>query len=178
MQNKLRTFLGSEMAHDGRAIANWVLDAAEKDGINLSNLSLQKVLFFCHAWHLVETGEPLIHHRFEAWQHGPVLQFLYRQFKSFGSDPIRSRATGLNRKTGTQEVIRAEIPSDVQERLRRVVRFYGKLQPWDLVDLSHEAGSPWDQVWHFEGKVNPGMKIENEAILEYYSKASPHYRVQ
>lgn len=166
------------MSHDGRAVANWILDASERNGIGLSNLALQKIIYFCHAWHLVETGDPLIENQFEAWQHGPVLNYIYRQFKSFEARPITGRATAMNRFTGRQEIVQIDLPQNLADRLERIVRFYGKLEPWDLVDLSHESGSPWDKTWHFDGKVNPGMKISNEAIAEYYSKASPHYRVQ
>ncbi len=166
------------MPYDGRAVANEVLDIAESEGIALSNLTLQKVLFFCHAWNLVDTGEPLVKNQFEAWQHGPVLQYLYREFKSFESAAITSRAKGLNNYTGQREVVRAELPQETVDRIRNVVRFYGNLQPWDLVDLSHETGGPWDKVWNYEGKVNPGMKIPNEEIASFYSKSRKHHRVQ
>lgn len=158
------------MTYDGRAIANAVLDAAERNDISLSNLSLQKVLFFCHAWHLVDTGQPLIKHQFEAWQHGPVLQFIYRQFKKFERAPVTERATRMNPLTGETEIARAEIDLETLERIDRVVTFYGRLEPWDLVELSHKKGGPWDTVWNNGGEINPGMKIEHDAIKEFYSK--------
>lgn len=166
------------MSYDGRAIANAVLEIAETEGVRLSNLSLQKIMFFCHTWHLVDTGKPLIKNQFEAWQHGPVLQYIYREFKKYESSPITSRAKGLNNFTGEREVIVAELPKETRDRIRGVVRFYGNLRPWDLVDLSHEPGSPWDKVWNHDGKVNPGMKISNDDILAFYSKSRPHHKVQ
>jgi uncharacterized phage-associated protein len=93
------------MTYDGRAIANCVLDLADAEGIQLSNLALQKIVYFCHAWHLVETGNPLVKTEFEAWQHGPVLQYLYRQFKAFENQPIRARATAMNPHSGKQELV-------------------------------------------------------------------------
>ena len=160
------------MTFDGRAIANCILDLAEDQGIALSNLSLQKVMFFCHAWHLVDTGQPLIKAEFEAWQHGPVLQYIYRQFKEFESKPIKTRAGAMNPLTGRSEVVHYEIDANTVERLKRVVSFYGRLEPWDLVDLSHIKGGPWDQVWNHSGRINPGMKIPNIAVREFYSQAA------
>lgn len=166
------------MAYDGRAVANCVLDIADKNNIQLSNLALQKVLFFCQAWHLVDTKEALIKNQFEAWQHGPVLQYIYRQFKKFESSPISERATGLDPISGQQKVIVDAFPEDVLNRIENVVTFYGRLEPWDLVELSHTKGGPWDKVWHHEGKVNPGMKIPNDEIASFYSRAIPQHRVQ
>ncbi len=166
------------MPYDGRAVANLILDCAEKERIPMSNLVLQKILFFCHAWNLVEEGEPLVKHQFEAWQHGPVLQYIYRQFRNFEANPITSRATKLDPFDGTQKVVTVDLPDHVKDRVERVVSFYGKLQPWDLVELSHESGGPWDKVWHYDGKVNPGMKIQDDSILDFYSKADPSHRIQ
>jgi uncharacterized phage-associated protein len=158
------------MSFDGREIANCVLDLADQEGIKLSNLSLQKVVFFCHAWHLVDTGQPLLKAEFEAWQHGPVLQYLYRQFKDFENRPITARATAMNSATGKSEVVRYDLDLDTLQRLKRVLKFYGRLEPWDLVDLSHAKGGPWDRVWNHSGRINPGMKIPNNSIQEFYSK--------
>lgn len=166
------------MPYDGRAVANCVLDVAEGNRIKLSNLALQKVLFFCQAWHLVDTNEALINTQFEAWQHGPVLQYIYRQFKKFEASPISGRATGLDPNSGQQKIIVEDFPKDVLERIEKVVTFYGRLEPWDLVDLSHAKGGPWDNVWHHEGKVNPGMKIPNNEIASFYSRAIPQHGVQ
>lgn len=166
------------MTYDGRAIANSVLDLAEESGISLSNLALQKVIFFCHAWNLVDTGEPLVKNDFEAWEHGPVLQYIYRQFRDFEKSAVRGRAKGLNSYTGKQEIISAILPQDILDRIRRVVAFYGRLNPWDLVELTHIKNGPWDKVWNHEGKVNPGMKISNADIINFYSKAAPEFRSQ
>lgn len=158
------------MTFDGRAIANCILDIADADGIEVTNLSLQKLMYFCHAWHLVETGEPLVKTEFEAWQHGPVLQYLYRQFKDFENRPIRSRATAMNPHNGKQELVAYRIEEETKERLRRVVGFYGRMEPWDLVDMSHEKGGPWFEVWNHSGRINPGMKISHTAIHEFFSR--------
>lgn len=166
------------MTYDGRAIANFVLDHAETENLEVSNLALQKIVFFCHAWHLVETGEPLIKQEFEAWQHGPVLQYLYRQFRDFENRPIRGRAKSLNPLTGSSEVVPTDMDNETKERIKRIVSFYGRLEPWDLVDMSHAKGGPWDRVWNHEGRVNPGMKIPNELVKKFYSEAGDGVRVQ
>lgn len=157
------------MSYDGRAVANYVLDACSKLERPLTNLSLQKIVFFCHAWCLGRLGKPLIRHEFEAWDYGPVLQYLYRDFSSFGSAPITSRAFGINPSTGFKEVVRADFDSEVAELLDEVVGFYSRRTSSELIRLSHVAGGPWFNVWNHAGGLNPGMRIKNADIASFYS---------
>jgi len=157
------------MSLDGRAVANFVLDVCEAEGRKVTNLALQKIVYFCHAWSLAQLGRPLVKHQFEAWQFGPVLQYLYRDFKAFDREPITSRAQKLNPVTGRSEVVSYEFDGETEDLLKRVISFYGRLSPGTLVELSHDKGGPWDTVWNHEGKVNPGMRIEDTLIGDYYA---------
>ena len=166
-----------EMNMDGRAIANFVLDFCDERGRGVSNLSLQKIVYFCHVWSLIHLGRPLVKHQFEAWQYGPVLQYLYREFKKNDDQPITGRANRINPESGQKEVVRYWFDEETQELLERVVDFYSRLRSSDLVALSHAKGGPWDEVWNHRGDVNPGMRIEESAIAEFYSKLRPPFSV-
>lgn len=155
---------------DGNALANFILDFCESRGINVTNLSLQKIMYFCHVWHLVKNKNPLIRHLFEAWQYGPVLPYVYRQFSIFGDGPIRDRAKITDRFSGDVVVVDYDFDIEMKEFLENIIEFYGKMRAFDLVQLSHEEGGPWDKVWNHEGTVNPGMRIGNDLISEYYSR--------
>jgi uncharacterized phage-associated protein len=67
--------------YDVRDITNFVLDSADKRGVAITNLSLQKLLYFIHGWFYSIYDEPLIKNKFEAWQYGPVQRVIYDQFK-------------------------------------------------------------------------------------------------
>ncbi len=45
--------------YDARAVANAMLDAAHRHGMALSDLKLQKLLYFVHGQFLIETGKTL-----------------------------------------------------------------------------------------------------------------------
>lgn len=166
------------MSADGRAIANFVLDFCESRGRGISNLSLQKIVYFCHVWSLIKLGKPLIKHQFEAWQYGPVLQYLYREFRTFDDLPITSRASRMNTETGNREIVPYKFDRDTEELLESVVDFYSQLRAADLVALSHAKGGPWDEVWNHRGSVNPGMRIEESSITDFYSRARPPFSIQ
>ena len=158
------------MSYDGRAVANFVLDACASSGRQITNLSLQKIVYFCHVWSLIELGRPLVKHQFEAWQYGPVLQSLYREFKAFDRTPISTRATGIDPATGAKRVAVGMFDAETENLLRRVVNSYSRLSAGQLVDLSHVEGGPWHVVWNHQGSVNPGMKIDDRTIKNFYGK--------
>jgi uncharacterized phage-associated protein len=62
----------SELPADARDIANYVLDLADNVSVAVSNLALQKILFFCHGNFLVHYDLQLFHNPIEAWKFGPV----------------------------------------------------------------------------------------------------------
>ena len=93
------------MGVDGRAVANFILDFCEARGRKVTNLSLQKIVYFCHVWSLIERSRPLVKHEFEALKHGPLLQYVYREFKEFEDRPIIGRARRINPDTGVKEVV-------------------------------------------------------------------------
>lgn len=170
--------MGLDMPYDGRAVANFVLDKCAERGATVSNLSLQKIVYFCHVWSLIELKSPLIAHRFEAWEYGPVLPYLYREFKGFDRMPISGRATRIDPLSGRNEEVQYDFDHPTTDLLTKVVEFYSRLRPGDLVELTHAAGGPWYTVWNHSGAINPGMKISDEQIVSFYSKRVPKFILQ
>lgn len=166
------------MSYDGRAVANFVLDFCESRQCRITNLALQKVVFFCHAWSLIKFQKPLVKHSFEAWKYGPVLQYLYHEFKVFDERPIEGRAKSINPATGKRQIAEYKFDSATEDLLNNVVGFYIKLSTSELVRLSHAKDGPWYKAWHHQSGVNPGMLIENSEVVEFYSKMHAPFAVQ
>jgi uncharacterized phage-associated protein len=162
------------MAYDVRGIANFVLDLAEQEGRDVSNLVINKVVFFLHAEYLVQYGRPLVSAKVEAWDFGPVFRELYKEFKEFDKRPIKKRAERLNPETGNRELCAYSLPDDERDFLSSLARKYVRLRPGALVALSHEKGGPWDQVWNHDTATNASMSITNELIKAWHEKAARH----
>jgi uncharacterized phage-associated protein len=159
------------VGYDGRAIANFVLDFCDAQGRSVTNLALQKIVYFCHVWSLIELGRPLVRHKFEAWEFGPVLPYLDREFRNFDRTPIVGRARRIDPVDGQHRIVGYSFDSATDTLLRKIVAFYSRIRNADLVELSHAAGGPWYSAWHHGGAVNPGMKIDDGRIVAFYSKA-------
>jgi uncharacterized phage-associated protein len=162
------------MAHDVREIANLVLDFGERAGVPLTNMTINKVVFFLHAWYLAKTGEPLVSAKIEAWDYGPVFRELYGEFKKFGNKRITSKATRRNVRTMQQEVCVGCFSKQDLEFLSPLIEDYAQMSAGKLVELSHVRGGPWDQVYNHPGQSNPGMDISNELIREFFRRQTRH----
>ena len=47
----------------------------------MTTMKLQKLAYYCQAWHLAWEGEPLFAEEFEAWANGPVSPKLFSYHK-------------------------------------------------------------------------------------------------
>ncbi|MFK0336355.1 Panacea domain-containing protein [Agrobacterium deltaense] len=164
--------------YDGRAVANFILDFCNGRGRNVTHLDLQKIIYFCHVWSLIRLEMPLIRHKFEAWEYGPVLPYLYREFKSFERAPITTRAREIDPLTGVKKVVAYSFNDTTEALLSEVVDFYSRIRTGNLVELSHVEGGPWYKVWYHCGNSNPGMKLNDEDIAEFYSRVLCPFSVQ
>lgn len=153
---------------DPRSVCNLLLDET-KDRRPITNLALQKLLYFAHGIHLVETGRPLVSGYFEAWQYGPVHPTAYMAFKAAGDLPIDFRAVSRNPITGEASYIPNPVEGDVIDCVRRVAVTYARMTPGRLVELSHARGAPW----HFivdkaRTSMAFGMRIPDNVIRERF----------
>lgn len=57
---------------------------------DITNLSLQKLLYYFKALGFVFYKEDMLEEECEAWVHGPVFVKIYEKYKSFGREPIRN----------------------------------------------------------------------------------------
>jgi uncharacterized phage-associated protein len=160
--------------YDPRGIANLMLDESQRIGQPLTNLALQKLLYFAHAIFLIEQGLPLVSGYFEAWEYGPVHPAAYQAFKNAGAATITFRATRLNVAKGTREPIAPPDHPEIVRHVSRIIQSYGRMTPGRLVDISHAKGSPWHFVVD-KGRTSLafGMRIPDEVIRERFK----HHKV-
>lgn len=69
-------------------VADFFLAFANECGDFMSNLRLQKLVYYAQAWHLANYDTPLFEEDFEAWIHGPALPALYHHYEGYGRVPF------------------------------------------------------------------------------------------
>src|SRR5690348_15028151 len=91
--------------YEARKISNFLLAEADAHALKLTNLRLNKLLYFIHGRSLVTYSAGVIRNHFEAWQYGPVIRAVYDTFKKFDDKIIDRPATFLDYSTGQQTTI-------------------------------------------------------------------------
>jgi len=86
--------------HNPLAIANYFIELAKNDANLVSPMKLQKLVYFALGWCLALADKPLINEKVEAWQYGPVVGSLYREFKKYGNEGITSPAVEFKHLEG------------------------------------------------------------------------------
>jgi uncharacterized phage-associated protein len=155
--------------YDPRGIANLMLDEAERLGTKVTNLALQKLIYFAHGIFLINSKRPLVTGYFEAWQFGPVHPVVYGAFHTFGSEPISVRATARDMLTGSPKPIPEPSDPEVRRLVQQVLGSYGKMSPGRLVDISHAKNSPWEFVVDkARTSIAFGLRIPDNVIVERF----------
>ncbi|MDR7028017.1 type VI toxin-antitoxin system SocA family antitoxin [Rhizobium rosettiformans] len=155
--------------YDPRSVANLMLDEADRVGISVSHISLQKLLYFAHGLYLNATKAPLVSGYFEAWKYGPVHPTVFQAFKSAGAEPISFRAKGRNALTGQIKEIGEPGDPQIRQHIQQVLLSYGRLSSGRLVEISHAKRSPWDFIVDkSRTSVAFGLRIPDDVILERF----------
>jgi uncharacterized phage-associated protein len=164
-------FPREESMNDPRVVANYMLDVAAGRGIAVTNLALQKLLFFAHAISLTESKAGLVSGYFEAWKYGPVHPTVYQAFKAAGSGAIDFRAEALDPVTRVRKPLQSLSDSATREICERVMVQFGRMSAGRLVDVTHADGGPWHHVVSAaKNGANIGLRIPDQIIAERHGR--------
>lgn len=115
-------------------ISKYIIDKCTKEKCPISNLQLQKILYYIQKdflqHELIAFSEEI-----EAWQFGPVVPIVYRQYCGFGAMPIRMN----------YDVV---IEANYVKKINPIVEQKRLLNPWDMVSDTHGAGKAWDLIYN------------------------------
>lgn len=87
------------------AIANWYLEQGGPDE-PITNLALQKSLYFTQNWSKVFLGKRMFEDVSEAWAHGAVYPDVYHTFKTFRYDPLPVVDVDINLEDNEIEILK------------------------------------------------------------------------
>lgn len=138
-------------------VARYILTKCNKEGQPISNLQLQKMLYYIQYEFLRETGEPLFEDDFEAWKFGPVVPTVYYEYSHMGAFRI-----GADYKD-YDKILSNLLPNNIQ-RLNGIIEEKRDINAWQLVDSTHKKGKAWDIV--FANGEGLGGTISKECIYE------------
>jgi uncharacterized phage-associated protein len=124
----------------------------------ISNLKLQKLLYYVQGWSLALYDRLAFHEEIQAWVHGPVVPAAFYEYKHYRWNPI---------DVPTEAV---EIPEDESAHIAEVLSVYGIFTATKLERISHEE-SPWkDARAGLEPTATSRAIITPASMKEYFSQ--------
>ena len=131
-------------------IAKWFLAKNKSEAAAgadmISNLKLQKLLYYAQGCTLALFNKPLFDDEIYAWQHGPVVPTIYHKYKQFHANGIAYEGD--------------LIPPDIEKVLEDVNEEFGQFSAWKLRNMTH-AETPWKTT-------EIGEEIPVEIIKKYF----------
>jgi uncharacterized phage-associated protein len=146
-----------EPLYSAQTVAKWFIAWAETEGEELSNLKLQKLLYYAQGHVLAERQRPLFSDQIQAWSHGPVVPDVYHEYKGCGSSTIEL--------SQDDPFSWDDVDRETTELLSKVWNTYGGFSAGRLRNMTH-AEPPWRA--HFR----PGERrivIPQEEIRDYFT---------
>jgi uncharacterized phage-associated protein len=129
----------------------FITQANAEDDVTLSNLKLQKLLYYAQGFHLALFDCPLFDETISAWTHGPVCPAVYHDYKIYGRSHIPKSEHGD--ANGFSD--------DQRELLDEICGVFGQFAAWKLRDMSHNE-SPW--IDHEED----ASEIPHDEMKDYF----------
>ena len=135
----------------------------------VSNLKLQKLLYFVQAYFLIKspTKEPCFEDLIVAWDFGPVVPAVYSEFKRFGGTSISRVPIYYDDRNGMSEPIEFadnSISKHDKKLIDEVVEKFRWYTAPDLVKLTHNQ-APWKDAY-----FNNGNKVITvQAMRKYFN---------
>lgn len=111
-------------------VAKYIINKCAVEKCPVTNLHLQKILYFIQKEYLTKKEMPLFDDEIQAWQFGPVVPEVYYHYCGFGSTQIT-----MKYKVNIDKIDMEIIDPIVEDKRNK--------KPWDLVDETHTPGKAW-----------------------------------
>jgi uncharacterized phage-associated protein len=141
-------------------IADFFIEKANENiarGSLMTNLKLQKLLYYSYVWKLVLNDEKIFNDEIEAFELGPVVKKEWTRLEKYEKKPI------------TVDAVQTDInllSKDLRSYLDTIWYSYGKYEAWQLVEMTHNE-KPWIDT--FNDKSNKKKIIKDSLIKEFYT---------
>lgn len=122
-----------------------------EDGEGITNLKLQKLIYYAQGFHLAISDQPLFSEDIEAWVHGPVVPEIYQAYKQYGGGPIPI----------PESLDLAKYSEPEMELLDEIHEVFGQFSAWKLRNMTH-VEPPWADT--------PQGEVISHAAMQRYFK--------
>jgi uncharacterized phage-associated protein len=140
------------MAYSALDIAKAFLNRSNPEyGEVISNLKLQKLLYYAQGLHLAMYDEPLFDEKIWAWDYGPVVEEVYRTYRDHNANAIDIPNDFDEERA---------LDNDTKQFLDEVYEAVGQFSAIKLMNMTHNE-TPWNQSYK-------NGEISLESLKEFF----------
>lgn len=114
--------------------AKYIIKKCVADSCPISNLQLQKILFYIQK-DFLQRNQLAFYDDIEAWQFGPVVPNVYYYYCGYGAMPI------------TRADKDAMLDNAITQHINPIVESKRLLPPWAMVAETHKPGGAWNTIY-------------------------------
>ena len=145
-------------------VAKYILHYCDE----ISQLALQKLLYYIQGFSYIFNGEFIFAEDCEAWVHGPVYHDVYNEYRNYGYDVIHEYTA----------VKPSLIPSDERKIVDFVVLSFGRMKAKQLEEFTH-IEKPWLQARDgMDVDARSAKVISKDSIKEYFLWVKNEFDIQ
>ncbi|MCY4034032.1 MAG: DUF4065 domain-containing protein [Hyphomicrobiales bacterium] len=151
--------------------AKTLVQLAGKRGEGLSNLKVQKLLYFANMIYIGEYGRdnPLVQENFLTWEYGPAIDILYRRLKDYDRTSVKMEAFDDIVSIMDEKTLKPVKP-DFESHVRHLKDAYdrwGHFNPYKLIGISHWSEGAWRRTKDKGESVISNSLIKEEFDARY-----------
>ena len=136
-------------------------------GYDITNLSLQKLLYYVKGFSYLMLGKDIIEEECEAWAYGPVISDIYEKYKKLGNGVIPDYDESIE----YQRLLTSEEIKVLDHTVDCLGIFNGKV----LMKMTHKE-SPWIEARAGIPEFAPSKNVISEkAIAQYFEEKDRKY---
>lgn len=136
-------------------LAEYVIRRATEQEKPITNLKLQKTLYYLQGYSLRCFSEPAFAGDIRSWQYGPVSPTAYFAYSSYGANPLEQDET----------ISLEKMDKDQAKVFNKVIDACLKFSARELVQRTHEE-DPWKST-------SSNEEISQEKIRKYFCAHDP-----
>lgn len=155
-------------------VARYFIKRAYQDGLEpeMTNMKVQKLLYYAQSLHLALFDEPLFENEIQAWRYGPVCPPAYRFYSEFEAEQLPIPG----------EDVLSQVPDETKYLLEKVWDSFSGYHAYLLSDMTH-VEFPWRKARKGlppeESSTEPIQQEDMKALgyqkLDWIERQNPLY---
>lgn len=138
------------------SVAKYIIMRCNQQNRPISNLKLQKILYFVQAEFLVSKNEPCFYENIEAWDFGPVIPIVYHKYRVYGSASIPHFDSNYI----------CNFDESDKQMLDGIIDECARYSASTLVEFTHRQ-TPWKEAYQPYYRA----PISNDSIKRFFAEA-------